>query len=204
MLKRFIFATIILLSLFSFISADMMPTGFKPIKVSNTITNLNEFPDFVFVMSGHINTGMCPIKIINKPSMEDTGRIHSYYKFCNPSVYAIPRSRFNETELMSLNTKEVLNEQEMMDSLSDEQVIFYLNSLGAKEVIKNVQTYKTVPVSSTQEEIINFYEISLASVLDQPSYKKVVYNNLIYVYVLISLVAILIILLIVLKHKKKK
>jgi len=196
---------IILISLVSFASADIIREGYRGIHITNHIQNLEDFPDYVFISYGQINPAMCPIKIIDPPGREDTGQVEIYYKHCSPSIYAIPKDKFNGTELISLNTKKVLNEQGIIDYVSNEEIISYLNSVGAIEVIKKIQTYTEVPIASTEKERDYFYTIDLNQVKEIPDNKKVVRNSLVYIFAGVSILALIgIITAIIFSVKKRK
>ena len=170
------------------VSADVLTPGFHPIEVNNYISNIEDFPDHVFVSAGGIGTGMCPLKIIS-----DSGDIDGYYKFCGIFVYAIAEKNFNETKIEEMN----------LQDMSEEEIRAYFNSIEAKEVISFVDTYDEVPVISSVKEKKNYYEISLTQVKEDPDKTVKIRNNLIYVYIAVPVIALFIIVLIIVKRKKK-
>jgi hypothetical protein len=176
--------------IFPFASADVLTPGFHGISVSNQIENINDFPDYVFVSGGSIGTGMCPLQIIN-----NTGRIGSYYKFCSVFVYAIPKSKFNETKIEDMNSEK--------GEMSTEEVKTYLISIGGKEVIENINTYREVADVSPIKAENNYYTISLSQVKTEPDRVDIPKKNLIYIYIIVPIVAILIIIFILIKRKRK-
>lgn len=204
MIKQTLIICMILISLTSLISADIIREGYRGIRINNYIANLDDFPDYVFISSGQINPAMCPIEIFPRGG-EDPWAVKSYYKHCNPSVYAVPKDKFNATEILSLNTKEILNEQGIMDPISNKEVLSYLNRIGAKEVIKNIQTYDEVPILSSEKERNYYYTIDLDQVKEVPDNKYIAQNNLVYILSGISILALIgIVIAIVFSMKKRK
>ena len=70
-----------------FINADIITPGYSPIKITNTITNINEFPDYIFISGEPLGNDygfgpwMCPLALI-----EESGTVSGfYYKFCSVS-----------------------------------------------------------------------------------------------------------------------
>ena len=177
------------LIIFPFVSADVLTPGFHGISINNYIANINDFPNYVFVSGGGINTGMCPIQIIN-----NTGQIGDYYKFCSVFVYAIPKDNFDINKINEINANRSTLYQEVKS---------YLDSIDGKEVITGIATYNQVPDVSPIKEESNSYTISLSQVKTEPDKVDTTKNKLIYVYIIIPIVAILIIVLILIKRKRK-
>jgi len=173
------------------ISADPLDVRYKGININNQITNIQDFPDYVFVVYGKMEN-MCPIKVV-----KENGEIGYYYKFCNPSVYAIPKENFNE-----LNENYILKMQQDYRNFTGEEVLVYITSIGGKEVIKNIQTSTNVPEASTITEINNSYIIDINKVLTKPNNTITPKNNLIYFYILIPLIALILIVFIIYKRRK--
>ena len=169
------------------ISADVIDPGYSPITVNNYITNINDFPAYIFISGGNLGIEMCPLEII------DDEQIGSYYKFCDVFVYAIPKDKFNNTKIEEINFEKETNLEEIK---------LYFNSIGGKEVITNINTYETKPISNSVKERKNYYTISLSQVKTQPDEIKTSKSNLIYFYILAPIIAILIIIFILIKRKK--
>ena len=78
------------------VSADIITPGYSPIEISNAITNIDEFPDYVFVSGASLGEvgmgpGMCPLHLVEK-----NGTISGfYYKFCSVSVFAIKKENWD-------------------------------------------------------------------------------------------------------------
>jgi hypothetical protein len=175
-----------------FTVADLVSPGKTPIMINNYITNINYFPDYVFILCGKWSTnnfgtsgGLCGVggcKVIEKD-----GSIPWIYKFCTGSVYAVKKEDFNQ----SLMNK-------------DEETFFnFLNSPKSKEVIKNIDNYKEVLFVSPIKEEKREYSINLNQLKETPDKTTIIKNFLIYVYIIVPIVAILIIVLILIKRKRK-
>lgn len=174
------------------VNADVQIPGTRGIGIKNIISNINDFPDYIFVSTAKLgegfNFGMCPIKTIDKD-----GEVPSYYKFCIVSVYAIKGSEFNQTYVMELSQNISGNAEELQT---------YFSSLNAKEVIKGISTYTTVPVSSTEESITKYYKIDLETVKENPDTTSTGRNYLFYVYISLSLIALLIIIFLLIRKRR--
>ncbi len=172
------------------INADILMPGYHGIDINNEITNINDFPNYVFISGPGSESGpglgMCPLKIIGSE-----GNIESYYKFCGVSVYAISKEDFNIEKINEINKEENYSIQ-----------VEKFNSINKREVIKNIETYTTVPDSSTQNEINNYYEIDVNKLILEPSNKKITRNNLIYVYIIIPIIALIIIIFLIFRRRK--
>jgi hypothetical protein len=71
--------------------ADVIEPGMKEVKLYYTISNINKYPDYIFLIHG---TPSPSYEIINSSEF-------SFYKLSTVSIYAIKKSNFNETELSS-------------------------------------------------------------------------------------------------------
>lgn len=69
--------------------ADVIEPGMKEVKFYYTISNIDKYPDYVFLIHG---TPSPTCEIINS-------REFSFYKLSTVSIYAIKKSNFNGTEL---------------------------------------------------------------------------------------------------------
>lgn len=188
MRKKIIYALLFLLLIISFTSADTISPGYRGISINNYIANINDYPNYIFVSGGGIGTGMCPLKIINSD-----GKIDSYYKFCNVFVYAIPKDNINISKIDEMNLEE---------GLELEEIKSYLYSIGGKEVLNNLGTYKQIPITSPLEEENNYFNVSLSQVKIEPDKTENPKNNLIYFYILIPIIALIIIMLIIVRKRK--
>jgi len=100
--------------------ADLIVPGTKSIDFCYTISNINDYPNYVFLLHG-----------IPSPSYEiiDSGQCFSFYKLSMTSLYAIQKTNFNEQELKGGNYTDIRNYFE-----NDPRVIhsnIQLNSYGA-------------------------------------------------------------------------
>ncbi len=186
-----------------FISADVIEPGFKGISIENKITNIQDFPDYVFVSAGNngIMPSQCPVYKIDSDGILRG----QYYKLCSIAVYAIKKSDFDEKSLIKNNTYS-MNESDR--AVYDNYLKDFFSSSKAKEVISGIFTSTTVPELSTQEKIYKEYSVSLtenASKTDKittPSNTKVQRNNLIYIYIIAPIIALAIILCFVFRRKR--
>jgi len=175
--------------IFPLINADSIQPGYKNIWINNIITNSGDFPNYIFVSYGHTGP-FCHIEIV-----EENGKISSnYYKLCTLSVYAIPKDNFNQSEINEYNN----------GTFSIQETENYLQSIGAKEVIKNIKLSSEVSKISTKESVTRSYTIDLAKTLQEPDKVEVKQNSLIYFYIIVPLIALIIILSIIFIKKKKK
>lgn len=217
-MKKMILLLIMLAVLASFAYADALRPGYKNIGVSNVITNINDFPDYVFITVGQLPPSMCPVQTIGSD-----GEIPPGYKFCGISVYAVKKSDFDENFIADVEqTFEQANEEARLQdpSINPEKVTKeYLSSRGAKEVIKDIITLKEVPITSTQESFTNSYTIDLEGVKEKPGEEpkktivepgeepaKIVVERdyLFYVYITVMIIALAVIVFLVFKKKRIK
>jgi hypothetical protein len=188
-MKRGVIVLLVLIVL-PVISADIAIPGTKNVEINNYITNINDFPDYVFFSSGNLGPGMCPIMVVGSD-----GRISDYYKFCDVSVYAVLKNNFNEEKINEINSDESYNQ---------ENISQYFDSINAKEVISDLEVYKTTSIISAETSKNNYYSIELEKVKTLPNSISKEGDYRIYVYLAIALIALTIITLLVVKGFKKK
>lgn len=102
MKKKILFTTIFLLILVSTTSvafADVIEPGMKEIKYYYKISNIDNYPDYIFLAHG---TPSPIVEIINSSEF-------SFYKFSTVSIYALKKSDFNENELKNMDDEELEN-----------------------------------------------------------------------------------------------
>lgn len=88
-----LFAFVLILSVFpQSVSADSIISGTKSVNWCYEISNINDYPNYVFVFNEERVTGH---EVINQ------GDCFSFYKIGLTSIYAIPKAEFNENELNS-------------------------------------------------------------------------------------------------------
>lgn len=175
----------------SFAYADALRPGYKNIGINNHITNINDYPDYVFFTVGEIGPSMCPVQVIGPD-----GAVPSMYKFCSPSVYAIKKSEFN---------------MEYVSGLDDTGLKEYVSSPGIQKVLTNIKTIMEVPATSTETSRTEYHTITLGQVKEEPTkeepvkdvVKTVVERSyLFYVYIVAAAVALALIVFFVFKKRK--
>lgn len=180
------------------ISADVILPGHHPITVINKITNIIDYPNYVFISAPPIeNQGpglnMCPIKIVEEGIISN-----QYYKLCDLSIFVIEKDKWDIGEAQKFMEAEDVDYEKTYS-----EYFSFMESISAKEVIKNIHTYKTVSDSSTVTEEINTYAIDLSKVKIEPdNVKKEIEYLKTIIYVLISLISLAIIITILVKRKK--
>jgi len=86
-----LFAFVLIFSVFpQAVSADLIMPGTKSVNWCYEISNINDYPDYIFVFNEERVTGH---KVINQ------GDCFSFYKIGLTSIYVIPKAEFNESEL---------------------------------------------------------------------------------------------------------
>ncbi len=185
---------IVFLILVSGVHADLIMSGYKGISIENRITNLQTYPDYVFISLGELGVGMCPVRTIGQ-----NGTILPYYKYCDVSVWAIKKSGLpqGEIDLEMLNT-------ERQESISEAvlRVNSYLGSVHAKKVLEKISTYTTIPESSPETVRRVEYTVSIDSLKTQPSSVYSKRDSTFIVYLIISLLAFIAIVLRIMWRKK--
>ncbi len=182
--------TIKIILAIAIVSADVITPGFHGISVSNNITNIKDFPDYVFVSGGGIGPGMCPMKII-----DDGGIIENYYKFCSVFVYAIPKDKFDVNIIDEINNGE---------SITNEEAENLLKGISGIKVLENIHTYEEVADISPIKEKMNEYVIDINQLKSSPNNVKTLKKGLAYRYILVSIIALSIIVWIIIKKKRRK
>jgi hypothetical protein len=185
-MKYIMIALALMLLVLPLVSADIPsppnPTV-KTIAVTSTITNINDFPDYVFVSFG--GYGPCHPQVIGSDGV--IIRAGGYGNYCTTvSVYAIKKTDFDKLDLSN-----------------DTEVEGYFNSSKAIRVIQNAQTFLVqVPITSTKDSITNYYNISLNTVQIDPSKQEIKRDYTLYYYLLIPLAAIIILIVILVRRRK--
>lgn len=181
--KRILSGIILLIMVMPLLSADILRPGYTHIPINNYITNVNDFPEYVFITVG--GGPMCSIYEIQN------GVIESQYKFCSLNVYAVEKNKFKEEDIPDGKSQTY-----------NEDVETYLTGVNAIKVIDNIHFYKEVPIFSTEKAIKNYYSIDLNQVKEKPDKIDTKKNNLFYVYIIVPIIALLIILFII--HRKMR
>jgi hypothetical protein len=102
-------------------SADVINPGEKNVPFSYQITNIQDYPDYVFILHGTPNPSM---EVLNTSEF-------SFYKLSTCSIYAVPRNVFNQVQ---------------MDQMDENQMSAFLNndSRVARSSLKLEGTYGNV------------------------------------------------------------
>lgn len=136
-----LFAFVLIFSVFpQAVSADIIPTGYKGVGYCFEISNIENYLDYTFIayfqepMGGH--------KVITKDECV------SFYKFSNPTIYAIKNSDFNEADIGS----EYENEKTYFSSNP--------NLLSSDIEIKSIST---IPDNDPRNKIVDVLEITSLS-----------------------------------------
>jgi len=82
----------------SAVSADVMMPGQKSVSWCYEISNIGDYPDYVFIITGHV----IGYEIVKEDCF-------TFYKNAQPYIYAIAKNEFNETELSGLLSEGVEN-----------------------------------------------------------------------------------------------
>jgi hypothetical protein len=202
-----IMAGMLLIVLAQSASADVIMPGYHNLHIINNITNINDFPDYVFVSSGelgeNVNTGMCPMSIVS-----DDGIIPGAYKFCQFSVYAIKKSEFAEFNrtlegfALEMSEADIAGTKNFNFTKYSEDYKEYLSAHSAK-VIDGVDIYESVPDSDTRTRVVNEYTIDKNLIaLHEPTDITVKRSPMFYFYVIAPIVALALILWFLLRRKK--
>jgi hypothetical protein len=181
-MKQPIAIMIFIFALIPFLSADLIEPGFHNIPVINNITNFNDLSDYYFLT-------VCKSPM-EKVSLIEEGIIGNCYKFSQLSVYAVKKSDFNLADI------------EKISELNSSEFTVFFNQSKFKEVLSDVEHYKTVPVSSTVKGIYKEYAIDINKLKSEPNNVIIERNKLIYYYTLIPLIVLVIILIIILRKRK--
>ena len=80
---------LILLSTMGISSADVINPGEKNVPFSYQISNIQDYPDYVFILHGTPNPS---IEVLNSSEF-------SFYKLSTCSIYAVPRKVYNEVQI---------------------------------------------------------------------------------------------------------
>jgi hypothetical protein len=187
------------------VSADIIIPGTKYVNWCYEISNINNYPNYVFVFNERIVTGH---KIINQ------GDCFNFYKMGLTNIYAIPQAKFNESELneefFEENNPKLIKSNIQPDPFglvqeNDplQEVIITLNieslSENSFDIKKSKVTY-TYTDGTSEEKVFQSQEI-------MPERSKTAILPLWFAklgYVILPLVAIILIVIILLVRRLKK
>lgn len=98
--KAHVLLLLITLLTFSSVSyADVVEPGMKNIKIYYEINNIQNYPDYVFLIHGNPSPSL---EIVNSSEF-------SFYKLSTISIYALSKSGFNENELKNMEDSAINN-----------------------------------------------------------------------------------------------
>jgi hypothetical protein len=148
MKKLFIFLGLALTFLIpSIVSADILEPGMKEIDYCFQVENIKDYSEYVFLsyfqepVGGH--------KVINQ------GDCVSFYKFSNPTIYAIKKGDFNENEIGSTDEQEKNYFQNNKKLIASGLSIKSIGSVKENDPRqKVVDVYKIESLDSTSLKII--------------------------------------------------
>jgi hypothetical protein len=194
---------LVIIFLAPFVFADSIEPGQKGIPISNVITNIGSYPDYVFIQAGQLGPSMCPAQVIGRD-----GKIPGGYKFCDFTVYAVKKSDFGETYVSDVDAafSDIQKRAQNSETPIDTRIEFnkYLLSKGATPVLSGIATYMIVPSTSTEESQTREYEVDLGSVNVKPNNEVTETNDtLMYFYFIVPLVAFVLIAYLLLRKRGK-
>ena len=175
----------------SFVSADLVVPGYSPISIQNVITNVDDYPGYIFFSSGMDSIGpeMCPAL-----PLAEGGVIQTAYKFCKYDVYATKKEN-----------KEKLNKIFRMEKENNfEEAYSEFKYLEKIKVIENVEHYLELPDSDPNRFKRNEYEVSLEKLPLKKATNISPSKPSRYIYFIISILALIGIIIILFKRKNKK
>jgi hypothetical protein len=154
----------------------------KDIPVLNNITNINDFPDYVFVIFNP--NPRCQSAVIGSDGIIPTG-----YNRCSiVDVYAVKKEDFSDS---------LINER-----AGDAYAFF--NSSKAIKVLSNIEISRSILVTSTEGSVYKTYEINLSQVQTSPFNVDIERSYAFYWYLLIPIIALIIVIIVLVKRKKNK
>nr|WP_319374810.1 hypothetical protein [uncultured Methanobacterium sp.] len=92
-LNRILIFLLIVASITGIASADVINPGEKNIPFKYQLSNIQDYPDYVFILHGTPNPSM---EVLNSSEF-------SFYKLSTCSIYAIPVSVFNQTQVYQMD-----------------------------------------------------------------------------------------------------
>ncbi|NYB52981.1 MAG: hypothetical protein HVN35_10545 [Methanobacteriaceae archaeon] len=117
--------------------ADVINPGEKNIPLTYQISNIQSYPDYVFILHGSPNPSM---EVLNSSPF-------SFYKLSVCSIYAVPKSVYNELK---------------MNQMDENQASSFLNndSRVARSNLELKGIYGTVPLSNPLESALIILKIN--------------------------------------------
>jgi hypothetical protein len=216
-------ALILIMIVFPSVNAlDYMSTSYNDLFTESYITNINDFPDYIFVSFGQGGIG-CPIRVVG-----DAGKVSLYGSLCEITVYAVPKSSFSASQINELKSyfpeyrkiegwdfeglrdfvdkmKSGYNNSFVKEYESPKQREEYFESLSGKKVIENLESHHTLiqPMDFTLKEKRE-YAVDLNQVKEVPDKERTIMHALFYAYIFVPIIALGAMILIIIKKKKIK
>lgn len=191
---------LILVSFSSVAYADVIEPGMKNVKLYYQVSNIQDYPDYVFLIHGDPSPSL---EIINSSKF-------SFYKLSTVSIYALNKKDFNEINLKTMDDLEiqnvfknnhdviksdiVLRGASKTVSISNplEEMLITLNIESINDTGMNIKKSKVTyryNDGSVQEELFKDQNS-----IPEPSKKNDLDNNLFYVAIpLLAIIALIII-----------
>ena len=197
-------------------TADVLFPGEKSVGTSFTLLNMNEYPDYVFILfgtGGGVGPGTTPGQIPDKP--------FSFYKAARPTIYAIRQEDYNMSTIQKMNYSELdqyFNHNPLVknsgltlepvavtvdenDPLQSSQIILTITSLtNTSFTIQKTKIIYTYTDGTTEEKVFVLQDQipERSRIVFLPSW----FISLWYVWVVI--IVIIIVLFIVLRRTRAK
>jgi len=138
----------------SIVSADIIEPGMKEVDYCFQVENIKDYPEYIFL--SYFQEPVGGYKVINQ------GDCVSFYKFSNPTIYAIKKDDFNENEI---------------GSTDEEEKNYFQNNKNLIASGLSIKSIGSVKESDPRQEVIDVYKIdSLDSTSLKISPLKVIYK----------------------------
>lgn len=208
-LKMIVLFLITIFSLSSNSYADVIEPGMKNIEIYYNISNIQNYPDYVFLIHG---TPSPSFEIINSSEF-------TFYKLSTVSIYAILKTKINENEIKNMddsnfeylfkNNSNIIKSDITLQGSSKsvnindplEKIIITLNINSINDKTMNITKSKITYIyndSSIQEEAFKDQNST-----PEPSKNSIAFWNNNLVYIILPLVAIIVLAIIIFARLKK-
>lgn len=197
---------IILIGTLSLVSADVIEPGKKTISYDYQVSNIQDYPDYVFILHGIPNP---ELEIINTSSF-------SFYKLSTVRIYALTKNDYNQVQLEKMNDtqlEEFLNNDSRVsrspmelkgtyDTISDtdplESVLMVIKIKSIKgnqlELLKEKLVYTYNNGQTEEKPFTNQNQIPAP-----PKNQESIYSYVLYF--LLPILALIVIIIIIWKRK---
>ena len=162
--SRILIFLLILISITGTSSADVINPGEKNIPFSYQLSNIQDYPDYVFILHGTPNPSM---EVLNSSEF-------SFYKFSTCSIYAVPGTVFNQMQINQMNDTQVSgfltsNPQVARSDLKLEGIYKTVNEANPLEnalIILNIKSIQGNNLEIQKEKVI--YTYSTGQKVEEP------------------------------------